>query len=257
LEYFIIPAIAFLASSLAFFSGFGLGTILLPAFAIFFPVNIAVALTAIVHLLNHIFRVALLFKHINKDVIIRFGLITVAASVAGALLLTRLANLEPLFSYHLFNKELSVTPIKLTISILILFFAFWEALPSLKNASFDRKYMPLGGLLSGFFGGLSGIQGPIRSAFLVKAGLDKQSYIATNTVIAIMVDVPRVAVYAASFSLLGARNSVILVIIATLAGFLGALLGNVWLTKVTMKFIQVIVSIMLFGIALALGSGII
>jgi uncharacterized membrane protein YfcA len=46
-EFIIIPAVALLASLLAFFSGFGLGTILLPAFTIFFPVNIAVALTAI------------------------------------------------------------------------------------------------------------------------------------------------------------------------------------------------------------------
>lgn len=257
MEYFIIPAIAFLASLIAFYSGFGLGTILLPVFAIFFPVNVAVALTAIVHLLNHVFRLALVFKHINKDVIIRFGLITVAASIAGALLLTRLANLEPLFSYRLLSKDFMVTPIKLTISILILFFALWEVLPPLKNVSFDRKYLPLGGVLSGFFGGFSGIQGPLRSAFLVRTGLDKESYIATNTAVAIMVDIPRIAVYAASFSLAGTGSNIILLAAATLAGFLGALVGIFWLKKITMKVIQIIVSTMLFAIAIALGSGLI
>jgi hypothetical protein len=47
----------------------------------------------------------------------------------------------------------------------------------------------VGGILSGFFGGLSGIQGAIRSAFLVKSGLKKEAYIATGVVIACFVDI--------------------------------------------------------------------
>ncbi len=56
MEFVVIPVVALLASLLTFFSGFGLGTILLPVFALFFPVDIAVALTAIVHLLNNLFE---------------------------------------------------------------------------------------------------------------------------------------------------------------------------------------------------------
>jgi len=48
-EYVIICLAAFLASALTFFSGFGLGTILMPVFALFFPVEVAIGLTAIVH----------------------------------------------------------------------------------------------------------------------------------------------------------------------------------------------------------------
>lgn len=63
MAFVVIPIVALLASLLTFFSGFGLGTILLPAFAIFFPVNIAVALTAIVHLLNTIFKFGLVGRN--------------------------------------------------------------------------------------------------------------------------------------------------------------------------------------------------
>lgn len=47
---------------------------------------------------------------------------------------------------------------------------------------FPPHWLPLGGLLSGFFGGLSGNQGALRSAFLLKAGLSKEAFIATGTV---------------------------------------------------------------------------
>jgi len=39
IEYILIALVAFLTSILTFFSGFGLGTILLPAFLFFFPVD--------------------------------------------------------------------------------------------------------------------------------------------------------------------------------------------------------------------------
>ena len=46
MELIIICLVAFITAILTFFSGFGLGTILMPVFAIFFPVEIAIALGA-------------------------------------------------------------------------------------------------------------------------------------------------------------------------------------------------------------------
>jgi uncharacterized membrane protein YfcA len=256
-EFVIISVVALLASLLTFFSGFGLGTMLLPAFAIFFPVNIAVALTAIVHLLNSIFTFALVGRHTNKGVVLRFGLIAVLASFIGAQVLSRLVGLKPVFSYHLFGDSFNITPVALVVSVLIMFFALWEILPRLQRVSFGQKYLPLGGLLSGFFGGLSGHQGALRSAFLVRSGLSTEGYIATGVTIAMLTDIPRIAVYFTQFSLIGSKSNVILLAVATIAAFLGATLGRLWIKKVTMRIIQILVSIMLFTIALALGGGLI
>lgn len=242
MEFVVIPAVALFTSLLTFFSGFGLGTILLPAFAIFFPINIAVALTAIVHLLNNIFEFVLVGKHANKGVILRFGLIAIPASLLGAQVLSRLTDLKPLFSYHLFGNSFDITPVKLIVSVMIMFFALWEVLPRLQRVSFSRKYLPLGGLLSGFFGGLSGHQGALRSAFLVRSGLSTESFIATNVVIAILVDIPRISVYFANFSLVSAERNFILLAVAAIAAFVGALLGYLWIKKVTMQIIQILVS---------------
>jgi uncharacterized protein len=80
MEYVIVCIVAFLASAMTLYSGFGLGAVLLPAFAIFFPLPIAIALTAIVHFLNNLFKLSLLFKHANKGVVLRFGLVAVPTS---------------------------------------------------------------------------------------------------------------------------------------------------------------------------------
>jgi uncharacterized membrane protein YfcA len=41
-DYLVVCFVALLVSALTLFSGFGLGTVLMPAFALFFPVPVAV-----------------------------------------------------------------------------------------------------------------------------------------------------------------------------------------------------------------------
>ncbi|MCC6138429.1 MAG: sulfite exporter TauE/SafE family protein, partial [Bdellovibrionaceae bacterium] len=195
MDFVVIPIVAFAASLLTFFSGFGLGTILLPVFAIWFPIDISVALTAVVHFLNNIFKLMLVGKHANKSVVLQFGIPAFLSAFVGAAILVSVSDLRPLLKYELFNTPLEVTPVKLTIAILMIAFTLFEVIPKLKNLQVDPKYLSAGGILSGFFGGLSGHQGALRSAFLVRVGLTKESFIATGTVIACLIDFARVGVY--------------------------------------------------------------
>ena len=84
MEYIIICIVALLGSWLTLFSGFGLGTILLPVFGIFFPIEVAIALTAIVHFLNNVFKLLLLGRHVDKRVLLRFGLPATTASTRSS-----------------------------------------------------------------------------------------------------------------------------------------------------------------------------
>ena len=68
-ELALVAMVAFGASTLTFFSGFGLGTVLLPAFALFLPTPAAVAATAIVHFLNNALKLGLEFEIITRDAI--------------------------------------------------------------------------------------------------------------------------------------------------------------------------------------------
>lgn len=132
-----------------------------------------------------------------------------------------------------------------------------DLIPYFNKLQFGKKKLPLGGALSGFFGGLSGNQGALRSAFLIKAGLTKQAFIGTAVVASTFVDFTRLSVYATRFVKSGLTDNIILVILATLAAIAGAYIGNKLLKKVTIKYIQVLIAIMLILISLALGAGII
>lgn len=257
MEFIVIPMSAFAASILTFFSGFGLGTILLPIFAIWFPIDLAVALTAVVHFLNNVFKLALVGKWANKSVVIRFGVPAIFAAFVGAALLLRISESAPIHQYNLFGKEFSVFPLKLTIAVLMIVFTLFEIIPKFKNLQIDPKFLSLGGLLSGFFGGLSGHQGALRSAFLVRAGLSKESFIATGTVIACFIDFARIGVYSEHFAKADLNSGLAIIATAALSAFAGAYLGSKVLDKITMSSVQVVVSIGLFLLAIALGLGLI
>lgn len=257
MEILVVCLAAFITAILTFFSGFGLGTILMPVFAIFFPVEIAIALTGVVHFSNSLFKISLVGRKADKEVLLRFGIPAIIASFAGAWLLLKITNMPSLLEYELWNENFVITPVKLTIAILLIIFSVLEFLPAFRKIQFNRNNLVTGGILSGFFGGLTGIQGAIRSAFLIKSGLTKEAYIATGVVIACLVDFTRLAVYSSGFKEAGPGEHSTLLIAASLSAIAGAFIGNKLLTKITLRFIQVVVAIMLFLIAIALGAGII
>jgi uncharacterized protein len=257
LAYFIICLAAFSASGLTLFSGFGLGTLLLPVMALFFPVDLAIALTAVVHALNNLFKCWLLGRHADGAVVLKFGLPAILAALLGARVLLYLSDLQPLFQYQVWGREVQVMPVKLVIAVLMVVFALFELAPRRAPGALTPRYLPLGGVVSGFFGGLSGHQGALRSAFLIRAGLTKESFIATGVVISVMVDIPRIVMYGATMPGLGLSDNRPLLAAAVLAAFAGAWLGNRWLAKVTLRLVQLLVTLMLLAIAAALGSGLI
>lgn len=250
----IIILVSFVGSGLTLFSGFGLGTILTPVFGLFFPIELAIGLTAVVHLLNNVFKLLLLGKQAHSPTILRFGLPSLIAALAGALLLSRISGMEAIAQYQMWQGTYNITIIKLVIGALLIFFSLFEILPALSNLQFPPKYLVLGGLLSGFFGGLSGNQGALRSAFLIRAGLSKEQYIASGVVIACMIDVSRLGVY--SQKIFSVPASLLpMLILATLSAFAGAYIGNKLVKKITVKTLQYFVAAALgiFGVLLATG----
>jgi uncharacterized protein len=262
MEYVIIALVAAGAAMLTFFSGFGLGTILLPVFAMFFPVDIAIALTAVVHLLNNLFKTGLVWKDIDFKIAALFALPAAIFAVFGAIVLNLLRDHHLAIQYTLFGKELEITLIKLVVGLLLAVFAIFEIDSRFNKIAIEKKYLPLGGSLSGFFGGLSGHQGALRSLFLLRAGLSKEGFIATGIISAVLIDISRLTVYGSSFFIshfeaVGENKSLYMLIVACLAAFTGSLLGRKLLKKVTMRSIQLIVGVLILLFALLLGTGII
>jgi uncharacterized membrane protein YfcA len=257
MDSIVIGLVALGASLLTFFSGFGLGTLLTPVMAIFFPIEVAIALTAVVHLLNNLFKLALVGKYADKKVVIQFGLPALIAAALGAWLLAKLTHLEPITQYQLLGKVFTITTVKLVIGLLLCFFALIELVPRLRDMQFSKEYLPLGGVLSGFFGGLSGNQGALRSAFLVRTGLSKEVFVATGTSIATLIDFSRLGIYTTRLGAISWQEHSSTLIVATICAFIGAWLGSKLLKKVTLDFVQKVVAVMLFGIAVGLIAGVI
>jgi len=244
---------------LTFFSGFGLGTILLPVFSFFLPVSLAVAATALVHLINNLFKFLITYKYIDFGVFVRFGIPAGIASVLGAYLLLNLEGFDESITFELGALGSETTLVKLIIGIVIVFFALFELMTSFKNFSFQPRWIPLGGILSGFFGGLSGHQGALRSAFLIKLELKKETFIATGVAIAILVDILRLAIYGfALFNLNALSDTGVggLVLSAIIGGIAGALFGRKLLRAATLRLVQLIVAALLFLTGLTLIFGV-
>jgi uncharacterized membrane protein YfcA len=258
-EYIVVCLVALLVSGLTLFSGFGLGTLLMPAFALFFPVPMAIAATAVVHLANNLFKATLVARKASWSVVTRFALPAAAAALVGAVLLTAFAKLPPVWSYQIGAHRHEIGIIGLVIGALICGFALLDLLPRFNKLTFSRRYLPLGGVLSGFFGGLSGLQGALRAAFLIKAGLDTEAFIGTSVVASIIVDAARLSVYglgfyAGAFALIapGMRG---LILAACLAAFAGAFVGTRLMKTVTLRAVRGIVGVMLIAIGAGIAGG--
>jgi uncharacterized membrane protein YfcA len=234
----------------------------MPAFAIFFPVSFAVAATAVVHLANNLFKVILVGKHADAKTALRFTVPAAMCAALGALLLGYLADMGPLATYDLGGRIYEITTVKIVMAVLIAFFALWDLSPRFEKLVFDPKYVPFGGALSGFFGGLSGLQGALRSAFLIRCGLSKEAFIATGVVSTVAVDMSRLLIYGTTFvakdsAVLSTHHGIGLIVVGTLAAFAGSFIGARLVKKITMKAVQVIVGVMLLVLAIALAIGII
>ncbi|MBK9187835.1 MAG: sulfite exporter TauE/SafE family protein [Phycisphaerales bacterium] len=266
MEFVLIPLAAALVAALTLVSGFGLGTLLLPAFAVFFPLEIAIAATGVVHLVNNLFKLGLVARWASREVVLRFGIPAILAAMAGGACMTLITRIAPIHTYRVGTLEANITWLRLVIAALLAGFAALELWPAYQRLGLSRRALPVGGVLSGFFGGISGMQGALRAPFLLRAGLTREQFVGTTNVISTMVDVTRLLVYALGFAvitraridpLVETWRTPALIGAACLAGFLGSYVGARLITKVTLQAVRRIVAALLFLVAGAMGAGLV
>ena len=258
----MVSLVAFVVAALVLYSGFGLGTLLMPAFAFFFPVHVAVASTAIVHLANNVFKLSFLGRGARWGVVRDFGVPATFSAFAGAWLLVSMADFDVLVSYNIAGIECEITVMKMMMAGLILLFWAVDNISLEKRFASGTRYVVGGGVLSGFFGGLSGHQGALRSAVLSRTDLDTRQFVGTTSVCSFMVDLSRVLVYGWSFvaqdiSQIRDEASLELILCATVAAFFGTYFSSRFIKSVTMSLVRRWVSIMLIAIAVAMAMGVI
>jgi|SRR3989344_2050791 len=172
---------AFLAEVIGTMAGFGSSTVFLPLALLFVDFPTALVLVAILHISGNIGRITFFRHGLDTGLILRFGIPSVIATLAGALLVSHLPQAA-------LRGVLGV--------FLVCYAAMSLAKPGLKFAPTKTNCIA-GGSLSGFFAGLIGTGGALRGAFLTAFSLKKEVYIATAAAIALAVDLTRIPVYLA------------------------------------------------------------
>jgi uncharacterized membrane protein YfcA len=175
----LLYAVTLIASLLTLITGFGLATLLTPVFTLVYDVKIAVMLVAIVHFLNNILKLILFRRHVERSIVLRFGVLSIAGALAGAYL----------------QLALETGVVKSILGIVLVLLGLGELLPRGLRFRLPQRFDYLGGLFSGFLGGLVGNQGAVRSAYLLNYAISKEAFIATGTVIALLIDATRLPVY--------------------------------------------------------------
>jgi uncharacterized membrane protein YfcA len=200
----VIVVAALAGGAVAGVVGFGIGSLLTPAFALQMDARLAVAAVSIPHFAGTVFRFWLLGGRADWAALRSFGVTSALGGLTGALL----------------QEFLAVPWLFVLFGTLLLFTAAAELSGIARRMRFRGPWAWIAGALSGVLGGLVGNQGGIRSGALLGLDLSKSTFVATATAVGLIVDVSRVPVYVAyeGEALAALARPVVLAILGVVAG---------------------------------------
>jgi uncharacterized membrane protein YfcA len=178
----ITVLVAIAAGAVASISGFGIGSLLTPLLATWVGTKLAVAVVSVPHFLGTALRFWLIREHVDRRVLLSFGVTSAIGGLVGALL-------------HVWLRSAILGYV---LAALLVFAGIMALSGMAQHMRFGRTTAWVAGALSGIFGGLVGNQGGIRSAALLGFDVQRDAFVATATAIALLVDVFRMPVYAAT-----------------------------------------------------------
>lgn len=240
LLFALVILVPFLGALATFFTGFGLNTILVPVFMIYWDAPLAVLMAGIVHLCNNILKVALTARSINWNLFRNFGLPAVFFALIGAHFLNVVK----------FSRDAQMKPV---FGIILIIFALLE-LFKWKLPLRGPWALRIGGSLSGFFGGFSGHQGALRALFLSQLKLNPLVFVATTAIISLLVDITRVGVYFSS-SWFYRYDPSYFMFLGVPSALIGTLIGKKYIQKMDHQYLSVVVgaALLLMGVLLFFG----
>jgi len=220
------------AGGIAAVTGFGIGSLLTPILAVETGTKLAVAAIAIPHFVGTAQRFWILRKHVDRRVLLGFGVASAIGGLTGALLHTWLSN-----------RFLSVVFGALLVFAAVSVYTGW-----VERIQWGRRAAWLAGILSGGLGGLVGNQGGIRSAAMLGFDVPKEAFVATATAIGLFVDGARLPVY-----LIAQWQDILDVWPMVLAASFGVVIGTAVGTRVLGRIPEKIFRRAVAALLLALG----
>ena len=240
LFHIVVFIAALAAGAIASIAGFGIGSILTPLVAVRLGTKLAVAAVSFPHLAGTLLRFWFIRRHVDRRVLLTFGITSAAGGLAGALL-------------HVWFKS---AVLGYVLGALLAFAGLSGLTGLAARIRFGRRSGWVAGALSGVFGGLVGNQGGIRSAALMGFDVSKESFVATATAIALLVDFFRMPVYAAT-QWHDIQQSWLVIVVAAAGVVAGTVFGQPLLRRIPERTFRAVVSaiILALGIAMLLHPG--
>ncbi len=224
-----------LASVVGTFTGFGVSTILIPVFLLFFPVSETLLLVGVIHWFGNVWKLLLFRKGIEYRLILLFGVPGVILSYTGARL----------------SLEIPQAILARAIGLLIISYVLFIYFKPDYELPENRKNALIGGTLYGFSSGISGIGGELRSMFLTSFHLPKAVYLATTGAISLTIDSTRIVTYIAGGTRVGS-NIIITLMGLVLLSLIGAYVGKRFVEKVRKRRFRMVVVLSLLLVSLKL-----
>ena len=200
--------------------------------------KLAVAAVSIPHAIGTSIRFWRFRREINWKVVRSFGFTSAAGGLTGALL----------------NTWATSRALEIVFGCLLVLAGASQVTGYAKRWRLRGTLAWLGGALSGFFGGLVGNQGGIRTAAMLGFEVDKRQFVATTTAVALMIDLARVPVYLVTDTAALARLWPTMAI-ATIGVVIGTIFGERLLARVPEQRFRMVVGILLLllGVSFLIG----
>ncbi|HLE55488.1 MAG TPA: sulfite exporter TauE/SafE family protein [Rhodothermia bacterium] len=195
--------------------------------------KVAVAAVSIPHLVGTAQRFWMLRAHVDRRVVLGFGIASAVGGLAGALV----------------HVWVSSHVLAVAFGILVIVAGVSELTGWMRRVHWGRRSGWVAGAVSGALGGMVGNQGGIRTAALLSFDVPKESFVATATAIALFVDGARLPVYLATEwrDILSIWQSVVT---ATVAVVIGTALGTRVLGRVPQAMFRCVIAVFLIALGL-------
>jgi len=231
-ELIYLAFLTLIAATIGTMTGFGTSTIMVPILSLFLPIPVTLLFVGILHWFGDIWKMMFFKKGLSCKLILLFG-------IPGITLSFFAARLPLALSEELLGRLLGMF---LVAYVAFLFFKpEWKIKPSNLSAV-------SGGALSGFFSGIFGVGGAIRSTFLTAFDLDKSVFLFTSGVIGFLIDSSRIAQYFMSGIQIGPLVTALILCIPV--SLLGAYIAKRLVDKIPQKSFRLFITIALFLVGL-------
>ena len=234
----LVTCAGLFGGAIASIAGFGIGSLLTPAIAYATGTKLAVAVVSVPHAIGTSIRFWRFRRDVDWRIVRSFGVTSAAGGLTGALL----------------NTWATSRALELVFGSLLILAGISQVTGMAKRWRLRGTLAWLGGALSGFFGGLVGNQGGIRTAAMLGFEVDKRQFVATTTAVALLIDLARVPVYVAVETAALVRMWPIIVF-ATIGVIAGTFFGEKLLARVPEQKFRAVVGVLLLalGVSFLLG----